>query len=135
MRSWARNSSVANRIRTGTRRSNTGVGVTWSSAAPMRPPVTLGSARIRNRRSATASSRLKPQTPPTVPGQIATVLVAFAVTDGRPSQTRVGKVRRVPPPAMELMAPARKAAAKAASSCVRQPSMSFDESPRMGVRR
>ena len=46
---------------------------------------------------------------PTVPGQIATVLVAFAVTELRPSQMSVGNERRVPPPATELMAPARKA--------------------------
>lgn len=46
-------------------------------------------------------------------GQMATVLVALAVTEGRPSQINVGKDTNVPPPAMELMAPARKAAAKA----------------------
>ena len=46
---------------------------------------------------------------PTVPGQMATVLVALAVTEFKPSQTRVGKETRVPPPATELIAPARKA--------------------------
>src|SRR5436190_17011920 len=51
---------------------------------------------------------------PTVPGQIATVLVALAVTESRPSQMRVGNERRVPPPATELIAPARKADPKAA---------------------
>ncbi len=42
---------------------------------------------------------------PTVPGQMATVLVAFALMEGSPSQINVGKVSSVPPPATELMAP------------------------------
>src|SRR5271165_3444493 len=46
---------------------------------------------------------------PTVPGQMATVLVALAVTESRPSQISVGKETSVPPPATELIAPARKA--------------------------
>src|SRR5271157_2335317 len=54
---------------------------------------------------------------PTVPGQMATVLVALAVTDPRPSQIRAGKETSVPPPATELMAPARKAAPKATAAC------------------
>jgi glc operon protein GlcG len=48
---------------------------------------------------------------------MATVLVAFALIDGRPSQINVGNVRRVPPPATELMAPATNAAPKATSAC------------------
>jgi hypothetical protein len=44
---------------------------------------------------------------------LATVLVALAVTESRPSQTRVGKETSVPPPATELMAPARNAAPNA----------------------
>ena len=56
---------------------------------------------------------------PSEPGQMATVLVAFAVTDGRPSQIRAGKETRVPPPATELMAPAIKAAPKATAECDR----------------
>jgi hypothetical protein len=51
-----------------------------------------------------------------VPGQIATVLVAFAVIESRPSQISVGKDSSVPPPATELIAPARKADAKAADA-------------------
>jgi hypothetical protein len=46
---------------------------------------------------------------------MATVLVAFAVIDGNPSHTRVGNETSVPPPATELIAPARKAAAAAIS--------------------
>jgi hypothetical protein len=53
---------------------------------------------------------------PTVPGQIATVLVAFAVTGLSPSQISMGNETSVPPPATELMAPATKAAAKAATA-------------------
>ena len=50
---------------------------------------------------------------PSDPGQIATVLVAFAITDGSPIDTSAGNDRRVPPPATELMAPARNAATNA----------------------
>ena len=56
---------------------------------------------------------------PTVPGQIATVLVALAVTEFSPSQISAGKEISVPPPATELMAPARNAAPKATAACVR----------------
>jgi len=40
---------------------------------------------------------------PSEPGQIATVLVALAVTGGSPSQTSAGKESSVPPPATELI--------------------------------
>src|SRR5580704_7040254 len=53
---------------------------------------------------------------PSPAGQIATVLVALALMEGRPSQIRVGKVSNVPPPATELMAPAAKAVPNAASA-------------------
>ena len=50
---------------------------------------------------------------------MATVLVALAVTEFNPSQIRVGKESRVPPPATELIAPARKADPKAADAVKR----------------
>jgi hypothetical protein len=50
---------------------------------------------------------------PSDPGQIATVLVALATIGGKPRNSNTGKVTMVPPPATELMAPARKAAAAA----------------------
>src|ERR1035437_1892253 len=50
---------------------------------------------------------------------MATVLVAFAVTELRPSQISAGKETSVPPPATELMAPAKNAAPKATAACVR----------------
>src|SRR5256885_11191249 len=53
---------------------------------------------------------------PTSPGHMATVLVAFAVTEDSPSQISVGKVTSVPPPATELIAPARNAAPKAGAA-------------------
>src|SRR5580704_12981415 len=54
---------------------------------------------------------------PTVPGQMATVLVAFALMEGSPSQISVGNVSSVPPPARELMAPATKADPNATDAC------------------
>jgi hypothetical protein len=53
---------------------------------------------------------------PTVPGQIATVLVAFAVTEFSPSQIKAGNDISVPPPAIELIAPARNAAPNATAA-------------------
>jgi len=44
------------------------------------------------------------------------VLVAFAVTESSPSQIKAGKETRVPPPATELIAPARNAAPKATAA-------------------
>ena len=53
---------------------------------------------------------------PTVPGQIATVLVAFATTGLSPSQMSVGNDNKVPPPATEFMAPAANAEPNAAAA-------------------
>src|SRR4051812_10532907 len=53
------------------------------------------------------------------PGQRPTVLVMFATLSVRPpTPTSVGKVRNVPPPAMELTAAARKATAVMSSRCM-----------------
>src|SRR3989442_756744 len=54
---------------------------------------------------------------PSDPGQMATVLVAFAATEDRPSRMSAGNVTSVPPPATELMAPAIKAAPNATAMC------------------
>src|SRR5579883_2645426 len=113
------NSSVAKRTRAGASLSKMVGGVQRSSNAPIIPPAKLGAMRIRKCDSPARSSRRKPQAPPTEPGQVATVLVALAITEGRPIQTSVGKEIRVPPPAMELIAPARKAATAAALACAR----------------
>ena len=59
---------------------------------------------------------------PSEPGQMATVLVAFAVIDGNPSHTSVGKetsVHRLG--ATELIQPARKAAVAAITSLRERP--------------
>jgi hypothetical protein len=58
-------------------------------------------------------SRRKPNIAPSEPGQIATVLVALAITDGSPSQISDGNVTSVPPPATALIAPAMNAEANA----------------------
>src|ERR1035441_9180471 len=104
------NSRVANRIRYGTSVSKNAGGVQRNSTAPAIPPTRLGTIRMRNRGSASRNSRRDPEHVPSVPGQIATVLVAFAVTELSPSQISAGKETSVPPPATELMAPAKNAA-------------------------
>jgi hypothetical protein len=71
------------------------------------------------RRSAVRSSFRYPHMLPTDPGQMATVLVAFADTEFSPSQINVGNVTSVPPPATELIAPAAKAEVKAEAPCKR----------------
>lgn len=48
---------------------------------------------------------------------MATVLVAFATIDGKPSHIKVGKEIKVPPPATELIAPAINAAPAAVAIC------------------
>src|SRR5215218_9950585 len=53
---------------------------------------------------------------PNDPGHSATVLVALAEVGGSPSPTSAGNVSRVPPPAMELTAPAAMAAANTSRS-------------------
>ena len=111
--------SVANRIRYGTSLSKNAGGVQRNSSAPAIPPTRLGRIRMRNRGSASRNSRRYPHALPSVPGQIATVLVAFAVTEFSPSQISTGKETSVPPPATELMAPARNAEPKATAACVR----------------
>jgi hypothetical protein len=45
-----------------------------------------------------------------IPGQTATVLVALAFTGGMPVNSKEGKVMKLPPPAIELAAPATNAA-------------------------
>src|ERR1017187_9544649 len=87
--------------------------------APAMPPIRLGAISARNRGSAVRSSRRYPQALPTVPGQMATVEVALAVTESRPSQISVGNDTSVPPPATELMDPARKAAPNETAACGR----------------
>ena len=53
---------------------------------------------------------------PEVPMTRASVLVALAATELRPSQIKAGNETSVPPPATELMAPARNAAPKATAA-------------------
>src|SRR5581483_12405617 len=96
------------------RRSKTAGGVECSSHAPAKPPTRLGINSQNSRGSAVPNSRRYPQALATIPGQIATELVALAVTELSPSQISVGNVTSVPPPATELMTPARKAAPNAA---------------------
>lgn len=70
---------------------------------------------------------------PTDPGHIATVLVALAATELSPSQTSVGNVSNVPPPATELIAPAAKAEANAAEPCKRSMRKSKQPSAKRGA--
>src|ERR1044071_4228818 len=61
---------------------------------------------------------------------MATVLVALAKRESRPSQIKAGKETRVPPPAMELMTPAMNAATNATAPCQRwNASVNFEDNP------
>src|SRR5262245_34872408 len=98
---------VANRTRYGTTRANARGGVINSSAAPTRPPATDGPTSMSIHRLLSPSSRLKPNIPPSDPGHSDTVLVTFAWIGLTPTQIRAGKLTSVPPPATELIMPAR----------------------------
>src|SRR4051812_41226747 len=104
MRPCAANKRVANRIKAGTRRSNTCGGVTRSSIAPATAPAMLGAISQYMRGAVCAISRRYPHTAPSEPGHTAAVLVAFAIIGGTPSQINVGKLTSDPPNAIALMA-------------------------------
>ena len=107
------NRAVAKRMRNGTSRTKSEAGVDRRRIAPSPPPIRLEIETHFNLDGARPNSDRNPQMLPSEPGQIATVLVALAVIDGSPSQTSAGKEINVPPPATELIPPARKAAAAA----------------------
>ena len=111
----ARKSIVAKRIRNGTNRSKSAAGVERRRIAPMPPPTRLETESHFSSGPVLPNSDRNPQMLPSEPGQMATVLVAFALMDGNPSQTSAGNEISVPPPATELIAPARKAAIVASS--------------------
>ena len=107
------NRMVAKRTRNGTSRSKSAGGVDRRRIAPIPPPIRLEIESHFNLGGTCPNSDRNPHMLPSEPGQIATVLVAFAVIDGSPSQTSVGKEISVPPPATELIPPARNAAVAA----------------------
>src|SRR5437016_10531635 len=109
----AMNRMVAKRMRNGTNRSKSLAGVDRRRIAPIPPPIRLEIESHFNLGGTCPSSGWNPQMLPSEPGQIATVLVALAVIEGSPSQTSAGKEIRVPPPATELIPPARNAAVAA----------------------
>ncbi len=103
--------AVAKRIRNGTNPSNTFSGVITSRMPPSRPPTRLTGPKSL---SQCATAGIFPRYPAAlaiVAGIRAMVLVAFAPMDGIPTRMRVGKVTRVPPPAMAFMMPATQPAA------------------------
>ena len=130
---------VAKNTKAGTSRSKTAVGVWYNSAAPNTPPTMLGTSSLNTRGSALRSSRRYPHALAAVPGQIATVFVILAVTEGTPSQIKVGNDTRDPPPATELMPPAATAERNTRSSCtlLQNTSTTVRErlEPRFGARR
>src|SRR5262245_45511002 len=105
-------SAVANAISHGTSHSKTRDGVCSSSQPPTNPPRIDGMLPQSTQRPRPRSSRRKPYSAATDPGDSETVLVALARIGGRPSQTSRGKVISEPPPALALTAPATVAAAK-----------------------
>src|SRR5918996_6386900 len=101
---------VANRMRKGTSDAKSGEGVQISSHAPNAPPMTLVTPRRERIVELFSSSFRYPYKPPNSPGHSANVLVPFATLGSSPNQIRTGNVSKVPPPAMELIAPAANAA-------------------------
>ena len=77
----------------------------WSFVPPEKAPVP----------PLAPSSRRYANDPPTVPGQIATVLVTLATLAEKPAASSEGKLMSVPPPAIAFTAPAAAAAAASPS--------------------
>ena len=101
---------MANRIRNGTRWAKILSEVCVSSTLPIKPPKTLTGTKRPSQGLIEVKCSRKPKMLPAVPIISATVLVAFATTGGVPKNNSTGKVRMVPPPAMELIMPAMAAA-------------------------
>ena len=80
------------------------------------PPTTLAEARVPNTGRGTLMWRRKAPPLNSRPVQSATVLVAFAGTGGRPTNSRAGKAMKLPPPATALSAPASTAAPKSSAA-------------------
>src|SRR6266567_504830 len=107
------NSNVANSIRYGTNPRNVACGVESKRIAPPMPPIRLVIPSVNNTtRLSVASSLRYALTLATEPGHNATVLVALAWMGCTPAKIRLGKVRKLPPPATELSAPPSTAAMK-----------------------
>ena len=102
-----RKSTVAVSINHGTRSAKT-AGAVLTNQAPTAPPIRQGMSTFRVKCRHSQSSRRYPTAPANEPGSNATVLVAFACAGSRIA-TKGGNVKRVPPPAIELSAPARSA--------------------------
>src|SRR5947208_548180 len=109
--SWRPRRTVATNTSTGARPSKTCWGVRSSRTAPTIPPARDGSPKS-TMSDRSGRWRRKPKTPPRFPAQRPTVSVALAATGATPTQTRVGNVSRLPPPAMALTKPAAMATAK-----------------------
>src|SRR6266542_1575655 len=115
----AMKSIVAKRIKKGTKRAKVGEGVQIRSHAPTVPPITLVIPRRSRIGSLFSSSLRNPNSPPNKPGQRATVLVALATFGSIPNHMSRGNVTRVPPPAIELIAPAANAPVNKVASWAR----------------
>jgi hypothetical protein len=80
--------------------------------APSAPPVNAGIRNTRSARSVVSRSSRYPFALAAYPGKSARLLVAFAVTGGMPAHSISGNETTLPPPAIELTAPATNAATK-----------------------
>jgi len=97
--------------------SNAVIGVRSSRRAPITPPRNVASSKLR---SETGPTGPKPSryvhALVSCPGNSATVLVVFAVTEGTPTAINAGKVTNEPPPASAFIMPAIRPAPATSSS-------------------
>ena len=99
---------VANPSNHGMTNENTSDGVIKSSTEPRIPPKTDNMIKRKNLDFGTSlNSFANPKAPLKYPGNTATALVAFAAIVGTPVNTKAGKVKKLPPPAIEFMIPAK----------------------------
>src|SRR5882757_8334130 len=101
--------NVANSSSQGATKRNVLSDVTSNRLAPRAPPRRLTKNQVLRRGSLRRWMSLRyEKTLAMVPGTRATVLEALAITAGIPANTREGNVRKLPPPATALIAPAAK---------------------------
>ena len=103
---------VSATISTARMRSKVWLGVTSASSVPTAAPPAPERAATRVQPPGSRRWRAKPQTAPTFCNKMAIRLVPLAIVAGSPRKMSSGKVRKDPPPATTLSAPARAPAAK-----------------------
>src|SRR5690625_2564752 len=88
-----------------------------SRVAPITPPTNEATVSFLAMTLASLSPRRYPQVPENPAATSPMALDICAVTGGKPTDTRTGKVTSVPEPTTELIVPAQKPASRTTTAC------------------